>query len=82
MTLVLGGFPKVFWFGNYEDKTVMVMELLAYNLEELLNMSGRRFSLKTMLMLIDQMVRWLPISSKIRLISSKSSTRKGTSTET
>lgn len=36
------------------------MELLAYNLEELLNMSGRVFNLKTMLMLIDQMVRWLP----------------------
>lgn len=55
---VLKGFPKVFWFGEFEDKTVMVMELLAYNLEELLNMSSRVFCLKTMLMLIDQMVYW------------------------
>jgi casein kinase 1 len=54
------GFPKVYWFGLFEDKTVMVMELLAYNLEELLNMSNRVLNLKTMLMLIDQMVRWLP----------------------
>ena len=46
----------MFWFGDWEDKTVMVMELLAYNLEELLNMSNRVLCLKTMLMLIDQMV--------------------------
>jgi casein kinase 1 len=54
------GFPKVYWFGAFEDKTVMVMELLSFNLEELLNMSNRVLCLKSMLMLIDQMVRWLP----------------------
>ncbi|CAD8074458.1 unnamed protein product [Paramecium sonneborni] len=50
------GIPKVHWFGQWEDKTVMVMELLGYNLEQLFNLVNRRFELKTMLMLIDQMV--------------------------
>ncbi|CAK77898.1 unnamed protein product (macronuclear) [Paramecium tetraurelia] len=50
------GIPKVHWFGQWEDKTVMVMELLGYNLEQLFNLVNRRFELKTMLMLIDQMI--------------------------
>ncbi|KAM3127013.1 hypothetical protein pb186bvf_020892 [Paramecium bursaria] len=50
------GIPKIYWFGQFEDKTVMVMELLGYNLEQLFNLVNRRFELKTMLMLIDQMV--------------------------
>ncbi|CAD8058209.1 unnamed protein product [Paramecium primaurelia] len=50
------GIPKVYWFGQWEDKTVMVMELLGYNLEQLFNLVNRKFELKTMLMLIDQML--------------------------
>jgi len=47
------GLPKVFWYGAWEDKTVMVMELLGYNIEELFNLVNRNISLKSMLMLID-----------------------------
>lgn len=56
------GIPKVYWFGDWEDKTVMVMEILGYNLEELFGLVNRRFSLKTQLMLIDQMVVLFKIS--------------------
>ncbi len=45
------------WFGVEGDYNVMVMELLGPTLEDLLNFSQRKFSLKTVLMLADQMVR-------------------------
>lgn len=34
LSMVVGqGIPKVYWFGQWEDKTIMVMEHLSYNLE-------------------------------------------------
>ena len=60
------GIPRVRWYGIEGDYNAMVMDLLGLSLEESFNRCGRKFSLKTVLMLSDQMV---PISLFIPHIS-------------
>ena len=43
--------PKIFWYGNEGEYRVMVMEYLGDSLEALLNRCGRKFSLKTTIMI-------------------------------
>jgi serine/threonine protein kinase len=50
------GIPNIKWFGVEGEYNVMVMDLLGPSLEDLFNFCGRRFTLKTVLMLADQMV--------------------------
>lgn len=53
------GFPRVFWYGYQDDYKAMVFELLGPNLEDLFAYCGDRFSLKTTLLLMDQIFRRL-----------------------
>lgn len=51
------GIPKIHWFGQHKERYCMVMDKLGASLEELFQKCGRTFSLKTVLMLADQMIQ-------------------------
>eukprot|EP00117_Sycon_ciliatum_P020999 scpid67313/ scgid18546/ Casein kinase I len=55
------GLPKAYWMGVEGRYTMIIMELLGPNLEELLHHCGRCFSLKTLLSVAEQMVTRLQL---------------------
>ena len=53
---IIVGIPNIIAYENDGDYNIMIMELLGQNLEELFNCCNRRFTIKTVLMIADQMV--------------------------
>ncbi|EGR29909.1 hypothetical protein IMG5_146270 [Ichthyophthirius multifiliis] len=50
------GIPNVRWFGEEGDFNIMVIDILGLNLEDFFTYCNRKFSLKTVLMIADQMI--------------------------
>lgn len=55
---ISGGIANIRWCGIDGDDNVLVLDLLGPSLEDLFMYCGRKFSLKTVLMLADQMVSY------------------------
>ena len=52
----LVGFPQFVWFGQEGDYYIMAIELLGPSLEDLFVYCGRKLSLKTVLIIADQLI--------------------------
>jgi serine/threonine protein kinase len=52
----LPGFPSLYWYGSQDDYQVMVLELLGPTLDDLFEFCDCRFSLKTAVMIMDQLL--------------------------
>lgn len=50
------GIPRALWFGTERGYNAIVMSRLGSSLEELFDVCGRRFGLKTVLLLAEQLV--------------------------
>jgi casein kinase 1 len=53
----LDGVPQVYYFGQEGLHNILVIDLLGPSLEDLFDMCGRKFSIKTVVMTAKQMVR-------------------------
>lgn len=52
----LAGVPQVYYFGQEGLHNILVIDLLGPSLEDLFDMCGRKFSIKTVVMTAKQMV--------------------------
>uniref|UniRef100_A0A5S6R1S2 non-specific serine/threonine protein kinase n=1 Tax=Trichuris muris TaxID=70415 RepID=A0A5S6R1S2_TRIMR len=50
------GVPHIKWYGGEYGCNILIMDLLGPSLEDLFNFCSRRFTMKTVLMLADQMI--------------------------
>lgn len=60
------GIPRIRWYGQECDFYVLISDLLGPSLEDLFNFCDRKFSLKTVLLLADQLI------SRVQYLHSKS----------
>ena len=58
------GFPKFMWYGREGDFHIMVIELLGPSLEDMFAYCGRKLSLKTVILLADQLLARIEVMHK------------------
>lgn len=51
------GIPKIYWSGVQDDYNVLVIEMLGPNLENLFSLCGHHFTLKTVLILAQELIK-------------------------
>ena len=68
------GIPSICWFGTEGDYNTLVLERLGPSLEDIFNHFDRKLSLKTVLLLADQMVRATNTFNCIKLSKSRNHT--------
>lgn len=62
------GFPNTYWYGNEGDTNILVMDLLGDSLEKLVTTKKEDFSLKTVLMIADQMINQIQYLHEVNYI--------------
>ena len=67
-TVLAQAIPQVLYYGVEGNKNIMVMDLLDKSLEDLFTQCGRKFTLKTVLMIADQMVKRIEYVHSRRII--------------
>jgi len=67
-TVLAQAIPQVLYYGVEGTKNIMVMDLLGKSLEKLFSECGRKFSLKTVLMIADQMIKRVEYIHSRRII--------------
>lgn len=66
VTIGAVGIPSVKWCGGEGEYNVLVLDMLGPSLEDLFNYCGKKFSLKTILLLADQLI------SRLEFVHSRS----------
>lgn len=56
LCLLLAGIPNAFYFGQEGLHNILCIDLLGPSLEDLFDMCGRKFTIKTVVMVAKQMV--------------------------
>lgn len=62
------GLPRIHWSGIEGDFHAIVFELLGPSIEDLFNFCGRRFTMKTVLLLVEQLIRRLAYLHSMEVI--------------
>lgn len=67
-TVLAQAIPQVIYYGIEGNKSIMIMELLGLSLEDLFNKCNKKFSMKTVLMCVDQMLKRVEYIHSRRII--------------
>ncbi len=67
-TVLAQAIPQVVYYGIEGDKSIMIMDLLGPSLEKLFQKCNKKFSLKTVLMMADQMIKRIEYIHSRRII--------------
>jgi casein kinase 1 len=62
------GIPHIFYYGVSDNRNMLVSELLGESLDKKMKDNGNKFTLKTVIMVIDQMIKRLELLHSHRII--------------